>query len=86
MSREKFFDMLDDYDNLKVIIYKKPEIISMFDMSVEGIEEYDDEIIIRGMGNTFIILVGEPEIITNDNLEEEFIFHEGEMGVGVIFL
>ena len=80
-----FFDMLDDYDVFKVIIYKDPEIITMYDMNIESIEEYDDEVVIRGTGNSFIILVGEPDIIMNDDSEKEFIFYEGEIRVGIIF-
>ena len=85
MNRRKFFDMLDNHDNLKVIFYKDLEIITMFDMSIESIEEYDDEIVIRGMGNTFVILGGEPKANINDDLEEEFIFDKGDVRVGIIF-
>ena len=85
MNRRKFFDMLDNHDNLKVIFYKDLEIIAMFDMSIESIEEYDDEIVIRGMGNTFVILDGEPKANINDDLEEEFIFDKGDVRVGIIF-
>ena len=85
MNKELFFNMFDNYDNFKVIIYKKEEIISMFNINMGGIEDYDDEIIVRGMDNSFIILIGDPEVIINDDLEKEFIFHEGEIEVGIIF-
>ena len=85
MGKEMFFDMLGEYDNFKVIFYNGLEILSMFDMSIENVEEYDDEIIIRGVGNSFVILTGEPDIITNDDLEKEFIFNEEEVRIGIIF-
>ena len=85
MGKELFFDMLDNHDILKVILYKELEILSMFDMNIENIEEYDDEIVIRGSGNSFIILTGEPEVIINNDLEKEFIFNKDKTHIGIIF-
>jgi len=85
MDKEKFFDMLGEYDNLKVYIYADDEIISKFDMDIVHVEEYGDEIVVRGTGTAFISLQGDPELDEVPFEDTEYIFKNGSTRIGVIF-
>ena len=85
MNKEKFFDALDNYDNFKVIVYINDNIPMMFNMDVVNIEDYDDELVVRGSGNSFIYLKGIPQITVNEYEETEFIFEDEGVRIGIIF-
>lgn len=86
MEREKFLNFLGEYNNLTIIFYYFDEIPAILKIEIESLEEYDDEIIIRGNNNTYIILQGEPTMIKNEENEEEYVFKNGNLNIGVIIL
>ena len=86
MEIEKFYEMFGRFDNLKVTVYYGDEIPAIFNITDVTVEEYDDELIIRGIGNTFVILKGDPRITKSEiDDEEEFVFNSGEMLLGITF-
>ena len=84
MNKEKFFDTLGECDILTIILYCNEEIPAKFNLNVVSVEDYDDEIIVRGDGTSFVSLQGEPRII-EDLGDTEFIFKNGNCEVGVVF-
>ena len=89
MLREKFLDTIDEFDNCKftITIYHNDEIISRFKIKETSIEEYDDEIVIYGEQNDFIILnCQDINIETGEDNEIEFLFGTGDRRIGVEFV
>ena len=88
MLREKFLDAIDEFENYEITIttYYNGEIISRYKIVDTSVEEYDDEIIIHGNKNDFVVLncqdinkeIGEDNVI-------EYLFGTGEFNIGVEF-
>ena len=89
MNREKFIDAATEYENdhFVVTIYNGDEIYGRFKMNTVSIEEYDDEIVIYGDDNDFVILPDETiEIVAMDDGDEiEFLFGSGDQKIGITF-
>lgn len=87
-NKEKFLNALEEYDNDKLVItvHDGDEISCRFKISISTIDEYDDEIIIRGDDNDFVILSGEPKNIIEDEIDEEFLFRNGNQILEVEFI
>ena len=85
MTREMFLEMLDEHSSFIAIVYVGDEIPLKVDMNVIGVEDYDDEIVIRGDKNTFIILPGNPEVHEEPFGDVEFVFTQDPYQIGVTF-
>ena len=83
MTREMFLNALDEHNNLTAVVYVGDEIPLKVDMNVMSVEDYDDEIVVRGDRNTFIILPGDPEVHEEPFDETEFVFTQDSYQVGV---
>jgi len=84
MDREKFFEMVGEYNNLTVIFYNGDEIPAMTHMDIVSVEDYDEEILIRGNGSDFIMLYGDPELKEEPFDDTEYLFGEGNFHIGII--
>ena len=80
MLKEKFFETLGNYDHVTATIYVGDEIPVVFKMPIVSVEDYDDEVCIRGEGEAFLILSGEPAF----DEENEYVFDQGAYQVGII--
>ena len=84
MKRDDFLNQVGECNNIKVTFYNEEEIPAIVDLDVVSVEDYDDEIVIRGSGNTFVILSGNPDICSSGNDKKEFMFSQGFLKIGVI--
>ena len=79
MLKEKFFETLGDYDHVTATLYVGDEIPMIFKMPIVSVENYDEEVCIRGEGGTFLILSGDPTV----DEEGEYLFDQGNYQVGI---
>ena len=89
MIKQKFTDTATEFENDRcvVTIYNNHEIISRFKLNIINIDEYDDEFIIYGDNNDFVILDCNNIIQNIDGYDEiEFLFGSGSMKIGISFL
>jgi len=86
MNREKFLSILEIADLIVATFYNEDEINCRIKMAVGSFEEYDDEIIIRGEVNDFLILKTDNiEISMDEYGNSEFLFTTGNQKIGVEF-
>ena len=80
MLKEKFFETLGASDQVTATIYVEEEIPAIFKMSIVSVDDFDDEICIRGEDDEFIILPGDPTV----DEEGEYVFDKGIYQIGII--
>ena len=84
MLRETFLDLLGNYGNITITFYSGDEIPAIVKMDVISIEDYNDEIVVRGENGEFVILQGEPEETSSPVDGKEFIFTNNDLKIGVV--
>ena len=80
--KEQFFELLGEHDKINVAFYVGQDLPAMLKMNVVSVEDYDDEIVVRGDGGEFIILPGDPVFNEED---EEYIFGKEIFQIGIKF-
>jgi hypothetical protein len=86
MDREKIIDLIGEYDNLTAVFYMGDEIPAMHHMDILSVEDYDDEIVVRGTGSDYVILTGNPKVKEDPYGDTEYIFGTGNYRIGIILL
>lgn len=89
MNREQFVDKVMNCGNSKlaITIYNGDEISVRFKMYAESFNDYDDEFVIYGVENDFVILDATNIITQIDEYDEtEFMFGAGDHKIGIIFM
>lgn len=87
MIRENLLAIAENNDVVSVTFYNDDEPIGSCKIIMSSIEDYDDEIIIRGMYNDFVIINCSTLEITIDEYDiHEFIFRAGQNKIGLSFM
>ena len=89
MLREKFLETLDEYagENITVVTYYVDEMYGRKTIAVITVEDYDDEIVIRGEGTDFVVLnCKHINMNTEEENEIEFLFTVDNFTTAVEFL
>lgn len=89
MNRDQFVSKVMNYGNSKlaITIYNGDEISVRFKMYAESFNDYDDEFVIYGVENDFVILDATNITIQIDEYDEtEFIFGADDHKIGIVFM
>ena len=89
MLKDKFLDAIDECpdENITIVTYYKDEMYGRRTMPVISIEDYDDEIVIRGEKNDYILLnCGNIDMKTGEENEIEFLFTIDDFTTAVEFI
>ena len=84
MKKDIFLNLAGEYGNATITFYYEEEIPAIMKMSIISVEDYDDEIVLRGENGEFVILSGDIEEVSDPTDKKEFIFGNNIFKIGVV--